>query len=133
VRTFDPALRVLANDRVRSIAQGIAAALGGSAEVTYLPGYPATRNHALQLDKALSVAAKVAGPDNVDDDVAPTMGGEDFAYMLEAKPGAYIFIGTGDEVEGKKLHQVNYDFNDEILPVGASYWAQLVETVLARA
>jgi amidohydrolase len=133
VRSFDPALRVLANDRVRSIATGIAAALGGSAEVTYLPGYPATCNHPVQFDKALSVAAKVAGPDKVNDDVAPTMGGEDFAYMLEARPGAYIFIGTGDEVEGKKLHQVNYDFNDDLLPVGASYWAQLVETVLARA
>jgi hippurate hydrolase len=133
VRSFDPALRVLANARVREIAMGVAAALGGSADVTYLPGYPATLNHAHQLDKALSVAAKVAGAGNVIDDVAPSMGGEDFAYMLEAKPGAYIFIGTGDEVEGKKLHQVNYDFNDEILPVGASYWAQLVETVLARA
>jgi hippurate hydrolase len=61
------------------------------------------------------------------------MGGEDFAYMLLEKPGAYIFIGNGPEVEGQKLHQVNYDFNDEILPVGASYWAQLVEEVLARA
>jgi amidohydrolase len=133
VRSFDPALRVLANARVREIATGIAAALGGSAEVTYLPGYPATVNHAEQLTKALSVAAQVAGPGNVIDDVPPTMGGEDFAYMLQAKPGAYIFIGIGEEVEGKKLHQVNYDFNDEILPVGASYWAQLVETVLARA
>jgi hippurate hydrolase len=133
VRSFDPALRVLANARVREIAMGVAAALGGSADVTYLPGYPATINHAHQLDKALSVAAEVAGAGNVIDDVAPSMGGEDFAYMLEAKPGAYIFIGTGDEVEGKKLHQVNYDFNDDILPVGASYWAQLVETVLARA
>jgi amidohydrolase len=132
VRSFDPGLRRLANDRVRSIAMGIAAALGGSANVTYLPGYPSTRNHARQLDKALSVAAQVAGSGNVIDDVAPTMGGEDFAYMLEAKPGAYIFIGSGEEIEGKKLHQVNYDFNDEILPLGASYWAQLVETVLAR-
>ncbi|MGB8839722.1 MAG: M20 aminoacylase family protein [Aliidongia sp.] len=132
VRSFDPALRVLANARVREIATGIAAALGGSAEVTYLPGYPATVNHPEQLTKALSVAAQVAGAGNVIDDVPPTMGGEDFAYMLQAKPGAYIFIGIGEEVEGKKLHQVNYDFNDEILPVGASYWAQLVETVLAR-
>ena len=133
IRSFEPALRKLAEDRLRAIATGIAAALGGSAEVTFLPGYPATRNPAHQLDKALSVASLVAGPGNVIDDVAPTMGGEDFAYMLEAKPGAYIFIGAGEEVEGRKLHQVNYDFNDEILPLGASYWAQLVETVLARA
>jgi|SRR5580658_418492 amidohydrolase len=133
IRSFDPALRKLAEESIRTIATGIATAMGGTAEVTYLPGYPSTRNHARQLDKALSVAANVAGPGNVVDNVAPTMGGEDFAYMLEAKPGAYIFIGAGEEVEGKKLHQVHYDFNDEILPVGASYWAQLVETVLARA
>jgi amidohydrolase len=132
IRTFDPALRKLAEDSLRTIAAGVAAAMGGSAEITFLPGYPSTRNHASQLDKALSVAAKVVGPDNVIDDVAPTMGGEDFAYMLEAKPGAYIFIGAGAEVEGRKLHQVNYDFNDELLPLGASYWAQLVETVLVR-
>jgi metal-dependent amidase/aminoacylase/carboxypeptidase family protein len=60
------------------------------------------------------------------------MGGEDFAYMLEAKPGAYIVIGAGPSGGGRNLHQVNYDFNDEILPLGASYWAQLVETVLAK-
>jgi hippurate hydrolase len=132
VRTFDPALRRLAEERLNTIATGVAAALGGSAEITWLPGYPSTRNHAAQLDKALSVAGQVVGEGKVIDDVAPTMGGEDFAYMLEAKPGAYIFIGAGEEVEGKKLHQINYDFNDELLPIGASYWAQLVETVLAR-
>ena len=61
------------------------------------------------------------------------MGAEDFAYMLNARPGAYVFIGAGSGEGGRNLHQVNYDFNDEILPVGASYWAQLVETVLPRA
>jgi hippurate hydrolase len=133
IRTFDAGLRKLAEEKIVAIATGIALAMGGSAEVTYLPGYPPTVNHAAQLDKALSVAAIVVGPDKVVDDVVPTMGGEDFAYMLEAKPGAYILIGAGAEVEGRKLHQVNYDFNDELLTVGASYWAQLVETVLAPA
>jgi hippurate hydrolase len=133
IRTFDPGLRTLAEAKIRTIAAGIAAAMGGSAEVTWLPGYPPTRNYPEQLGKALAAASQVAGPDKIIDDVVPTMGGEDFAYMLEAKPGAYIFIGAGEEVEGQKLHQVNYDFNDEILAVGASYWAQLVETVLAPA
>ena len=108
-------------------------AIGGSAKVDFRFGYPATVNHAAQTEKALAVAERVAGVGKVDHDVVPSMGGEDFSYMLLEKPGAYIFIGNGPEVEGKKLHQVNYDFNDEILPVGASYWAQLVEDVLVKA
>jgi amidohydrolase len=132
IRSFDPALRTLAEQSIRSIATGIASAMGGSADITYYKGYPATRNHAAQLGKALGVAAKMVGAAKVIDDVPPTMGGEDFAYMLEAKPGAYIFLGAGSEVAGQNLHQVNYDFNDELLPLGASYWAQLVETVLTK-
>jgi amidohydrolase len=132
IRSFDPALRATAEQSIRSIAGGIATAMGGAAEITYYKGYPATRNHAEQLHKALGVAADMVGADKIIDDVAPTMGGEDFAYMLEAKPGAYLFIGAGPEIEGGKLHQVKYDFNDELLPIGASYWARLVETVLAR-
>ncbi|HVJ52869.1 MAG TPA: M20 aminoacylase family protein [Aliidongia sp.] len=132
IRTFDPGLRKTAEQSIRAIAGGIAAAMGGSAEITYYTGYPAARNHADQLGKALAVAADLVGADKVIGDVEPTMGGEDFAYMLEAKPGAYVLIGTGPEIEGGKLHQVNYDFDDELLPIGASYWAQLVETLLAR-
>jgi amidohydrolase len=133
IRTFDATLRKQVQERLKAIAEGMAAALGGSATVNFRFGYPATVNHEAQTEKALAVAEKVAGADNVVHDVAPSMGGEDFAYMLLEKPGSYIFIGNGPEVEGQKLHQVNYDFNDEILPVGASYWAQLVENVLARA
>jgi len=133
IRTFDPALRKLAEQSIRTIATGIAAAMGGSAEITYYPGYPATRNHEKPLETALTVASRMMGADKVIDDVTPTMGSEDFAYMLDAKPGAYLMIGSGPEIEGGKLHQVNYDFNDELLPIGASFWARLVETVLARA
>jgi len=133
IRTFDADLRRQAQQRLKEIAEGIALAMGGSAAVNFRFGYPATVNHAAQTEKALEIAERVAGAGNVDHDVQPSMGGEDFAYMLLEKPGAYIFIGNGPEVEGQKLHQVNYDFNDEILPVGASYWAQLVETVLPRA
>ncbi|MDB5362034.1 MAG: peptidase [Rhodospirillales bacterium] len=133
IRTFDADLRKQAQQRLQEIAEGIALAMGGSAKVDFRFGYPATVNHAAQTEKALAVAERVAGAGNVEHNVAPSMGGEDFAYMLLEKPGAYIFIGNGPEVEGQKLHQVNYDFNDEILPVGASYWAQLVEEVLTKA
>ena len=133
IRTFDAELRKQTQRRLKEIAEGIALAMGGSAKVDFRFGYPATVNHAAQTEKALAIAERVAGVGNVAYDTEPSMGGEDFAYMLLEKPGAYIFIGNGPEVEGQKLHQVNYDFNDEILPVGASYWAQLVEEVLARA
>jgi amidohydrolase len=133
IRTFDAELRKQAQHRLKEIAEGIALAMGGSAKVDFRFGYPATVNHAAQTEKALAIAERVAGAGNVEYNAEPSMGGEDFAYMLLEKPGAYIFIGNGPEVEGQKLHQVNYDFNDEILPVGASYWAQLVEEVLARA
>jgi len=133
IRTFDAALRRQVQQRLKEIAEGIALAMGGSAAVLIRHGYPATVNHAAQTEKALAIAERVAGAGNVDHHVQPSMGGEDFAYMLLEKPGAYLYIGNGPEVEGQKLHQVNYDFNDEILPLGASYWAQLVEDVLAKA
>lgn len=133
IRTFDADLRKQVQQRLKEIAEGIALAMGGSAQVDFRFGYPATVNHAAQTEKALAIAERVAGAGNVQHNVAPSMGGEDFSYMLLEKPGAYIFIGNGPEVEGQKLHQVNYDFNDEILPVGASYWAQLVEEVLTKA
>ncbi len=133
VRTFDAGLQTLAAARIKAIATGIAEGMGGGAEVEYRLGYPATVNHRDQVIKALDAAARVAGAQQVDHDPAPVMGAEDFAYMLRAKPGAYIFLGAGSGEGGRNLHQVSYDFNDEILPVGASYWASLVESVLARA
>ncbi len=133
IRSFDPAQRKLAEDSLKRIATGIAASLGGSAEIKFAKGYPATRNHAAQLDKALRVAEGLVGSDRVHGNIAPVMGAEDFAYMLEAKPGAYLFIGAGSAQGGRNLHQTHYDFNDEILPLGASYFAQLVETLLPKA
>ena len=132
IRSFDPALRKLAEAALKRICTGVAAGLGGQAEIKFMKGYPATRNHAVQLGKALQVAEELVGPDKVHGNVPPVMGGEDFAYMLEARPGAYLFIGNGPAHGGRNLHQTHYDFNDEILPLGASYWAQLVETLLAR-
>jgi hippurate hydrolase len=133
VRSFDPALRHRAEAAMRRIAAGIAESLGGRARLDYHKGYPSTRNHAAPLAKALAVAARLVGAERVEPNVAPVMGGEDFAYMLEAKSGAYLFIGAGSAKGGQNLHQTHYDFNDEILPLGASYWAQLVETLLAKA
>lgn len=125
VRTFDKDLRLLAEQRIRTIVEHTAAAYGGSAEIDWRPGYPPMVNADVETEYAAEVARKVAG--TVDTNVAATMGGEDFAFMLEACPGAYIHIGNG---ESAALHHPEYDFNDDAIPAGASYWAELVETRL---
>jgi len=128
VRTLQAATRDLAEKRIREIAAGLAAAAGGTARVEYRRGYPATVNHAAQTEFAAKVARKVVGESRVDSNVAPVMGAEDFSFMLEARPGAFIFVGNGDSA---KLHHPAYDFNDAALPYGMSYWVELVETALA--
>jgi amidohydrolase len=128
VRTLQAATRDLAEKRIREIAAGLAAAAGGTARVEYRRGYPATVNHAAQTEFAAKVARKVVGESRVDSNVAPVMGAEDFSFMLEARPGAFIFLGNGDSA---KLHHPAYDFNDAALPYGMSYWVELVETALA--
>jgi amidohydrolase len=128
-RTLSPAMRDLVETRVGEIARGVGAALGVKVKVDYVRNYPPTRNHAAETDLAARVARKVAGEDRVNADVRPVMGAEDFSYMLEARPGAFIFLGNGD-TEG--LHHPGYDFNDAALPFGMSYWAELVETALAQ-
>jgi len=92
--------------------------------VSYRRGYPVTVNAPEQADFAARVAAQVAGDERVDANADAKMGGEDFSYMLQARPGAYIFLGNGDSSE---LHSDTYDFNDEIIPAGVSYWVKLVE------
>ena len=114
--------------RIHEIAAGIAAAGGATARVEYRRGYPTTVNHAKETDFAAKVARKVAGESHVDANAEPVMGAEDFSFMLEARPGAFIFIGNGDSA---KLHHPSYDFNDAALPYGMSYWVELVETALA--
>ncbi|HWJ74940.1 MAG TPA: M20 aminoacylase family protein [Kaistia sp.] len=130
VRTLMPEMRDLAEARIRAIAAGIALASGARIDVEYNRNYPVTVNHVVQTDFAAGVASAIAGASHVDTAVAPMMGGEDFSYMLEARPGAFIFMGNGDSAG---LHNSDYDFNDEALPVGASYLAKLVETALAPA
>jgi hippurate hydrolase len=128
VRTLQPATRDLAERRLHEIVAGIAAACGVTASVIYKRNYPATRNHPAQTDFAASVARQIVGDDQVETDFAPVMGAEDFSFMLEARPGAFIFLGNG---ESAGLHHPSYDFNDAALPYGMAYWARLVETALA--
>ncbi len=125
VRTLSEGMRDLAQERLGELAAGIAAAMGGKARMEYARGYPVTRNHAAQTRFAIGVAQSVAGENGVETELEPTMGAEDFSYMLEARPGAFIFIGNGDSAG---LHHPAYDFNDDAIPVGISYWAKLIET-----
>lgn len=117
---------------VRRIAAATAEAYGAHAEVRYEQRYPATVNHAAEVERAARAAALVVGAEHVDRDPVPSMGAEDFAYMLLERPGAYIWIGNGATDGGRHLHSPHYDFNDAILPIGASYWAKLAESVLAE-
>lgn len=125
VRTFTPEMRDLAERRMNEIVAGQAASFGLSAKVDYVRGYPPTVNHARGVDIAARAARDVSGEAAVDVDSPANMGAEDFAYMLEARPGAYFFMGIG---EGAGLHHPEYNFNDAAAPVGASFFARLVET-----
>lgn len=126
-RSMSGEIRTLLEKRIGEVVEGTAKLHGAKVELIYSRGYPVTVNHAAQTRVAASVAADVAGPQRVDLDAAPMMAGEDFSYMLEAKPGAFIFMGNGDSAG---LHAPDYDFNDEALPFGMSYWIRLVETQL---
>ncbi|MBO0663461.1 M20 family metallopeptidase [Jiella sp. MQZ9-1] len=129
VRSLDPALRDLAETRMREIAAGIAAAHGLAAAVDYDRNYPITINDKVESDFCAEVAMEVVGAGNVDPDAPPLLAGEDFSYMLEEKPGAYVFLGNGDS---SGLHTATYDFADEALVYGVSYWVRLVEKALPR-
>ena len=130
VRTFQPETRELAERRLREIATKTAEAFGAAAEVNYARGYPATVNSAREAEFAAQVGQRLFGRDNVITEHEPTMGGEDFSYMLQARPGAYVFLGQGGVQGGCMLHNPNYDFNDEVIPLGAGYLAALVEEAL---
>jgi hippurate hydrolase len=123
---------VLIQAEMRRLADQVAAAHGCSVEFVWHVGYPPTINHAAEADRAAGVMEDVLGKDGVIIDPPPSMGGEDFSFMLEERPGAYIWLGGGEGGEGKMLHNTSYDFNDALLPIGASYWARLVETELPR-
>jgi hippurate hydrolase len=128
VRTLLPETRDFAEKRLKEVAQATALAHGATANVMYRRGYPVTFNHDAETDFAAGVAGSVAGANSIDMTMPPHMGAEDFSYMLERRPGAFIFIGNGDTAG---LHNPAYDFNDEALPYGISYWVSLTETALA--
>ena len=125
VRSFTPEVRELAERRLREIVAGQAASYGCEAEVVYNRGYPTTYNSAEGVVTATKAARDVSGVEAVVDDFEPVMGSEDFSYMLEKRPGAYLFMGQGPSAG---LHHPEYNFNDDVAPVGASFFARLVET-----
>ncbi|MCP1200750.1 M20 aminoacylase family protein [Notoacmeibacter sp. MSK16QG-6] len=127
VRTLSPKVRDETEANVRRVVEGVAAAHGVGVTFRYRRGYPVTVNNASAVRTAIAAARKVAGDDEVITDHPPMMGAEDFAYMLEAQPGAYIFVGNGNSAG---LHSPNYDFNDDAIPHGVRYWVALAETAL---
>jgi hippurate hydrolase len=126
-RSLDAHVRDLIERRMREIVQNTAAAHGATAKFTYERNYPVTVNHPEQTEKAIAIARDVAGEKAVETNAPPVMGGEDFSYMLEARPGAFIFMGNGDTAG---LHHPAYDFNDGAIQYGSSYWARLVERLM---
>jgi len=128
-RSLSPEVRDTLENRLREIVEGTAKAYGAKATLTYSRHYPVTSNHERQTEFAAAIAADVAGRDGVDPNTPPLMGGEDFSFMLQARPGAFIFIGNGDTAG---LHHPAYDFNDDAIPAGVSYWARLVETAMPK-
>lgn len=125
IRTFDKEVQAMIHQRLKEITTGTAAAYGLSADLHIDVGYPATVNHEAQTAFAADVARDIAGDVAVNANQGMEMGAEDFSYMLEARPGAYLFLGAG---EGAGLHHPAFDFNDDISPIGASFFARLVET-----
>ena len=132
-RAFKKEVQDTIERRIREVAEGVAATWGAKAKVRYERRYPPTVNTAREAGIAADAMAEVVGRENIHTELQPTMGAEDFAFMLQAKPGAYAWIGNGPGESGCMLHNPGYDFNDEVLPIGASYWAKLVERVLAKA
>ena len=131
-RAFSSKVRDAIEASMRRITEGVCAAHGATGAVAYERGYPPTVNHPEESEIAAAAAARVVGGDNVVRELAPMMGSEDFSYMLEARPGCYIFIGNGVGDDVAICHSPRYDFNDDILPIGAEYWVSLVESALAK-
>jgi amidohydrolase len=126
-RSLDEEVRVLLEKRLHAVVEGTAQAYGAKAKLTYKRNYPVLVNHELQTDFAATVASQIVGGDKVDTSLPPMMGAEDFSFMLNERPGAFIWVGNGDSAG---LHHPAYNFNDDVIPFGTSYWVKLVETAL---
>ncbi len=141
VRTFTTEVLDLIEEGMKRIVEGTATTFGASATMHFERNYPPTINHVKETDFAAGVMRDVVGDDNTLTDIEPTMGAEDFAFMLQARPGCYVFIGNGDGAHRESghgmgpcmLHNPSYDFNDELIPIGATYWVRLAEKFLAKA
>ena len=132
IRSFSPAVRDELERRIRQIVDAQCASFGMRAEIQYERSYDATINHKAETDYLRDLARRFAGSEHVVDLERPYMGSEDFAYMLKERPGSYFFLGTRRTPDDPQLHHPKYDFNDDILPIGASFWVQLAEDYLAR-
>jgi amidohydrolase len=131
-RAFSPALQNHLEARMRQLCDGVAAAYGAKVAFTYERRYPPTINHPVETEFSVQAAARVVGVDRVLRNEPPVMAAEDFAWMLLEKPGSYVWIGNDPQHQGGcMLHNPGYDFNDRILPIGASYWVELAESWLS--
>ncbi|MGT2474722.1 M20 aminoacylase family protein [Paraburkholderia terrae] len=132
VRSFSPEVRALLKERIAELAESQAASYGGKAHVEYVEGYPVVVNTHAETEFAIEVARELVGAENVEPNADILMGSEDFAFMLEQRPGSFLRLGNGVGEDGCMVHNPHYDFNDRNLPVGAAYWARLVERYLGR-
>ena len=132
VRTFKEATQAMIERRMGEIVAGIAQAQGVEADFSFMRGYPATLNADAEADLGADTAAEIVGEPKVSRSPQPSMGAEDFAFMLEARPGSYVWVGSGGAEEGRVLHSATFDFDDATIPYGVSYWARLVERLLPR-
>jgi len=130
IRTINSDTRISVHKQFTDICEATALAYSCVAEVSVIKGYPVTVNHVEESDKAIEIASGLFGAESVKTNLPPSMGAEDFAYMLEKKPGSYIWLGAGEGRSGCMLHNTKYDFNDNVLPLGISYWKELVKSEL---
>jgi hippurate hydrolase len=131
-RSFSSTVRYQIELAIQRIGEAVCQASGARMQLRYERRYPPLINASAETEIAAATAATVVGETNVKRDLLPSMAAEDFACFLEQKPGAYIWIGNGTAEAGGILHNPHYDFNDEVLPLGASYWVRLAESVLAK-
>jgi len=130
IRCFDREVRELLKVRVAEVVEGVCTGLGARGAVDFVSGYPAVVNHPAAVGLAADVAAAIVGTENVDAEAPPVLGSEDFAYMLEEKPGCYILIGNGAGEGTCMIHNPGYDFNDDVVTLGATYWVKLAQAFL---
>jgi amidohydrolase len=130
VRTFKREVQDLIEERMKGIVAGVAATFDMTATLRYERRYPATVNAAIETHHSIAAASAVVGTEHVDTDPTPEMGSEDFAFMLEKKPGCYVWLGAGTGPDTPNIHSPHYDFNDDALSIGASYWVTLAEQQL---